>query len=776
MKRYWPIIVAAAAPAVVVFLIYLTAPASEGARAKLQQDIDQELAKARRLLAAYEPTQQMLLAGEQRLTGKEGPFEITDARLQKMSSAWDKSSSYVEQESPIKPVSADLQRALGEAADLCRRRVGGAEKQPSAEAANDAAGARRLVTDWLQANESRLKDAIRIVDAAMGLSTSSGEETLSGREDVEANRLRAILAYHYAESLRREALLDRSRVERLSERLLSLHGDWIGVTADIAVAERALEGSSDAMPASGAATAASASAPATAKARETAKAQGGAPAESRGTAAAPAKSSKVLGKVFGAIRGTVSDALPGGKIAAASEPAKAAPTPAAEEPAAEPSAPIAVELEPLQRIQPLRDRIADLERQKAEALKRAKGLETKITEELTPPRDRLAGEIRQRREAAAAAETKMAEMENKGFDPRNAGALNQRTAEYEAQSKIAREASRQADLLEFGGYTNATLVTETEDWHTARIAPARAGEPLAAQKCLRQYDQEIRLATAAIQGEQRAVEVLDKRLQTLRTLQAYYDAQLKGGAMPASTQPAATQMVVPGLRGRHDEIVGEAKSLVALLDAAAKAADANDDAAIAELGRGISAAKQARQSAEKRTREAQGAQPQGGEPNPRLQRIEQEDWRAGDADAILGDLQLLLATVHYQRALARERLAAVLDSVARMGLTVDAAAARTAAAADKPAALNAAQDAQKAYTDAEPRLKKDWTVHMNLAAAYYLLSQLTQGPQASQFLESARKEYAAGTSGADEKNPDRKPYADRAEAIRKAQAKPKRPG
>ena len=183
---------------------------------------------------------------------------------------------------------------------------------------------------------------------------------------------------------------------------------------------------------------------------------------------------------------------------------------------------------------------------------------------------------------------------------------------------------------------------------------------------------------------------------------------------------------------------------------------------------------QARQAIVKRQSDAKADQPPEGEPNPRLQKIEQENWRVGDADAIQADLHLLQAWIRYQRADAKRRLADTLTAARQMGIQTNPQAERAAADEQIAPAVAAAQAAVKLYETAEPDLKKDWTLQVDQAAAYYLLSQLTQGAEAQKYRDDAIKGYQAGVAG-QETNPDRLPYVARLESIQKQKKAASRP-
>ncbi len=256
--------------------------------------------------------------------------------------------------------------------------------------------------------------------------------------------------------------------------------------------------------------------------------------------------------------------------------------------------------------------------------------------------------------------------------------------------------------------------------------------------------------------------MLDNRIEKLQKLQADYQARLDGDPSGATTRPAA-----PGLRRQRDRIAAEAGELVKRIAEASQKANADEDAAVEEIERGVKAAEQAKSALSLRKNEARELSTGEGEPNPRLQKIEQENWRAGDADALIGDLHLLEAWLRYQRKLARERLAATLAQARNMGADVDPKAEANAAAAEAQPARAAADAAAKSYTGAESDLKSDWTLHMNLAATYYLLSNLTQGAEAQTHRNNAIKEYQSGVAG-QETNPERRPYAERLEAIETA--------
>lgn len=744
MKRYWPIIVASAVPVLILIGLYVTAPASEAARAQLERDIDRELAKARRLLDGYRPGEQLLLASQRRLTDEGAPFEANEARLQAMSSHWDGAVSRLDEEGSPVPPPRDLQEQLNSVNNGYRGLAGEEARPQSAQSADDASSAREQINEWLQKNDQRLTDAIQIVDAALAMSTTSDDQTYSGNESIEANRLRAILAYHYAESLGRTALFEQGKAENLGRQLRDLHHQWVAVSFDLAVAEAALTGGPSAAAASGPTTRAAAPrTPATRTADTVAK-----------TATRPANrggAGNLLNNLLGALTGRKPAATP------APAPAGDAAAPATA-PSAEAEQPIPVE--------PLPQRIATLEKEKAATEDRI----AKRTEELRVQQaafEELSQRIEARRAEAAAAERRMAELEKQGFDPAQPETLRKHIEEYEAASRKSREATRIADRLESGGYTNALLISPTEDWHAARVVPANTGEKLSTEKSARQYRQEIETLRGILKAEQNRLGIINNRLSMMQTMKADFQVRLTGGpSRPADTQPAA-----PGLVAQRDAIVKQAKELASAILAASTEAGKLRDEAIAELKRGIEAVDAAQRAVDARQSQAR-SESTGTEPNPRLQRIEQETWRKADLDALLGDLQLLLATIHVERSRAAERLQNAAELAADCGAATDPLAAGKAIESERAAALAAAKAALEAYQRVESDLKKEWTFHMSLAAAQYLLSQLTPEAEAQQHRAEARKEYQAGIAG-DEKNPDRRPFVERLRAMEKAQAEPK---
>ncbi|MBN1490579.1 MAG: hypothetical protein JXA69_11735, partial [Phycisphaerae bacterium] len=673
-------------------------------RVKLDREIDEDLARARRLLNAYEPGKQMLAAASERLTGQAGPLEATETQLAKWGEHWADVQSQVRESPLVAPSLADQRRL----ADVEQAYAGltGDGARPEPQPANDVTTAYRTLKADLAANESRLQDAIALVDAAILKSVSSGSETYSGRDHVEANRLRAVLAYHDAEARRRAARLLRRELDRLAQQAATLHGRWVAVTSQLALAERAVGGEVT-----------------------TAPAAASAPAEEAGhSALGPDASAAVadLHQQLSAIAQT-STAL----IDTAAIPVQVA------------------QLE--SHVGGLRDAIAKL----------GQHIET-----LTEERAALANERDSQRAAAGEADRRMVEMENRGFDVGDPSVLDGQLSAYAEASRADRKASREADLLELGGYENAALTLDAGDLHTAPIVTGEPGEPLKSVRSLRRYDQELALLQSSHAEGQQALDVLLAKIEALRQLEAFVQRRLTGSGADEAT-------VVLGLRAQRDALAQTIQQLAAAITTLASQADETEEAALdAITGPGITAAKQAKSALQKRQSEARGAQPMDGEPDPRLDAIVKESWRAGDATALLADLQALQAWIHYERSEAKNRHAGTLELLSQMGVEVDAPAQRAAATEQSAAAREAAELAVAGYADAESDLKNDWTVQVNLAGAYGVLAKAAEGSTAQGYRDQAREAYQRGIAGQTD-DPARRPYALRLEALSHTEPAPK---
>jgi len=721
VKRYLSIVIAAAATVLLVGIVYITAPAAESPRTRLERDVDRELAKARRLLAGYDPLTGMLRAAEERLTGKGGRLEATPERMARWSQQWEKIVSFAQQDQPVPPVAPEVQSRLTEANNLYQQYTNRTAQLPTGPA-GDPIAARKDLEDWLARNDRHLADAIRIVEAALNMSAQDGDQAITGRDVPEAGRLRAVLAYHQAEALRRKALLRRTDVEELSHRLATLRARWIALMGELTSAQQRL-GMARSLPAT------------------------------TGASSQPVPSadrSPLLERLFGSLRGTTQSA--------AQPPAPSPDQAPTTEPATPQETQIAFAVRPVGPSLP--ERIAQLERERAATIEKIGQSRSRI-ETLTQQIATISEQIKTLRTKATDAERKMAEMETGGFDPVRAPATSQRLAEYEALSRVSRESSRQADLLEHGGYANARLVSDDEQWHQARVLPADANAPLAAQSSLRVLRHELTAAKTELEGAEALLKLQEDAIKVLKVLHEEITSRL-GGLKGQGGRG------VPGLTARHAELKREIEQTLEQIETAAREADEHERAAIQEIDIGLEHVQQARSAMSRRQDEARSAQPAGGEPDPRLQKIEQEAWRTAELDALAGDLHMLKAWIHHERSSDARSLGTARQTAADMGFKADPQAAQAAADAEVAPARAAAQSAVQAYQDAM-RPKDDWTYHMNLAAAYYLLSQLTSGPDATRFRNDALREYREGTAG-QEDNPDRRVYVRRVESLQRAQA------
>ena len=737
-------IIAAAASVLFLVITYLSAPAAQSARLSLEREIDRDVARAQRLLDDYQPALALLSAAQRRLTGEGGPLQATQTRLVGLSEKWGNIASAAEQESPLKALPESAAGDFARAEDEYRRAGG---KNPGPETAADPAAAYEDIHNWTATNDGRLQEAIAIVDAAINLSVTSGDETFSGRDHVEANRLRAALAYHYAESLVRSAMLERRELDSLYTRLLDVHGKWLAAANQLAIAERLLTGKATSAP--------------VVPPVETRPAPGTQPS----SAGAPAEATAPADRPAGATAGQPSKTRPlrklfGPLFQGEKKEDEAPDRPTTEiAPAVEPG-PVEFPVEPTEAVPPIPAQIADLETQKAACAARIVALENKIKtlQDAIIAMDRR---IKARRAEAAQADRRMIELENRGFDPRNPESTRKVLEEYEAASQVNRRAAREADLLELGGYTNAALKSDTEDLHTAAVVPAAPGQELHRQKSLREYQEELALAGKTLEGERAANDLVAARIAALRDLQTYLRARIEGDGA-AATKPAAR-----GLRARCDELAAQVRELVSRIDSCATNAAKAEQDAIDELDRGIEAAKRCERSISQRQGLAREAAPVEGAPNRRLDLIKEENWRAGDAKALQGDLEWLKAWIRYQRGLGEQRYGHALEVAAQTGLDVRPQPVLDDAAEQLEAAAASAAAAVQAYRDAEPDMKRDWTLQMNLAAAHYLQAQLSTGSAAATHREEALAAYRRGIAG-QATNPDRRPYAERLGAIERA--------
>lgn len=740
MKRYLPFAIAAAAPIVVVVALYVTAPAAQSTRTKVDYEIERNLATARRLLAAYEPGEQMLLAATDKLIGAGAVLEFNDARLNKLSEQWGDVSAKVS-ESPIKPMPESAKRDLAAARDA-HRKLAGDDENGEPPLAGGASAVFSDVKSWLETNNKRLDEAARLIDAAINV-RSEGEDNYSGREHPEANRLRAILAYHQAESLRRTALLKREEIDRLARRLLDLHGRQVAVSGDLKIAETMLAGGEwPALPAEQELdrNAAPEAAPAVEE-----------PAAEPKGAAGREGPSKLWHGIFSRMR-----------VAPPPAPKQAEAPKAAPEPAPETAPAARRPALPAVAVTPMATRIATYEEVKSEAQQRIEALGQKI-QGLRGSISDLESRIASKRQEASGTDRKMVDMEKVGFSRENHNALHQQIAEYESLSRANRDAAREANLLEFGGYRNAKLVSADEDWHKAEIQPAVPQKALEAQKSLDAHRLELASAQATLEGDQKLVELLTAQIASLKAVQADIERRINGGG--ATTRPA-----IGGLKAQRDALRNEIEKIGAAMQESATLALKADDDAAEMLKVGIEAASRAQRAVNTRKNDAR--QPASdGAPNARIEMIAGEQWRIDDIDAMTADLRLLRGWVLYERSIWRRHLAGVFRLAKTCGLKCDPAAEQKAADEDAKTSLEDAKTAAEGYNDkiSKNAFKNDWTLHVNAAGANYLLSKLTDGQPSREYRTRAAQEYQLATQG-QETNPDRQPYVARLQALNRAKA------
>lgn len=774
-------IIAAAAAVAVIGIIYVTAPIAQDSAASTRDQIDRELDQAQRMLAAYEPMDQLLEIAQARLTSAGGPLGPGTEAAANLPAHWSRAVSSENPLMRLTSLSPDAQQVWDDALKKYKECAG--EAGGEASAAADAVSAYQSLEARFARNNKLLTDAIRIVDGALAIS-SSGPDGFSGRDHVEANRLRAILAREYAESLRRTAARRRAALDPLIEQLVSLHGEWLAVSGELAGAEMELTGKTSvtvppiaAPPPKERTTPAPDEPSPPTETTEPSPHEAGdeassttptepaptdpapsdaAPSDVAPSDAAPADTAepKDAGPAAGPEddKGSESEAKPADAtpVEASTEPPAAHTGVAAWVPTTD-HPPIPAQITELeQQVEAAQERIRNLEPQQAELAKTIDDLQTRVTA--------LRG-------TASDADKKMVAIEARGFQDDDPETVKSLIAEYEALSKKQREAAREAELLEFGGYTNATLISDDGEPRTARVEPATPGEALKATTSLKEYQQRKATLDATAAAEKESIDVFRGKIAVLQQRQAELTQQIEG-RLAAGDQPA-----VPGLRAQRDALTKQIAAVTASIVETAKELHDTETAAIQEVDTGLAAAERIAQAVQRRQREAREARSSSSDgPNERIDMISRESWRIGDAGALVGDLELLKAWIDRQIAMNQTRLAHAYERAQQAGAPVDPAAAYREAYAAEFAAQDAAAQAAKQYEDAaQGELQDDWNVHMNMASAYYLQSLLAEGNEARTLRDKALATYREATTGR-EKDPYRRPFGERAVAIERMAA------
>jgi hypothetical protein len=338
------------------------------------------------------------------------------------------------------------------------------------------------------------------------------------------------------------------------------------------------------------------------------------------------------------------------------------------------------------------------------------------------------------KKAADDSHLRMVQMEEKGVDPVEPGAMERFTAEYRKASQEYRTALSEVAILEKGGIRNAR--PGTEDEQELLKAPLVAVDP---KQPMKPSEGLISLRPQLAAAEDRLAACKD----VLKSVEV---------------QIAAVERRRQGDKARLDRLQ---ESLGLLQKAAAESVE-KAAAATAEADKrameaiellttqGKRAGQSAVTAARDQIRDANRKKVPGKE-NPRLETISKGGSLVGHAQTLEADLALLAAYIQAERASDLERHSAVLRQAEAMGITLPqpaepeyafkSAAAAEEAAKAKTEAIAEAKAAYESYREAGSSLNNLWVLNANAAAVCHLLSILQTGEEARKSRDMAIQIY-----------------------------------
>jgi hypothetical protein len=695
--------VAVALLAVVILAAsYFTAERMQSPQATLNRQIDVEVEKAKRMLNSYEPGGQLLVAAidtaNALTTQPSSEFPAEDrwpASLKTLQERLEASSTDIE------PLRSEFRRLSGEESS-----------KVSAPANYEQLKAK------LDANLKLIREALTIVQGAVRMSS----EEADGKSHPVATRLEAVLIYHQADLLRREAAMERDEATAARRRFDAIRSRWQTLQAEIVAIEAVAKGGVIG-PASQPAGLAEAVAPSSPSTQPVAEAPTAEPAKQ----AAPAKPG-VLHWVVGMARG---------KKAAKSAPTGVAEVPAAVESAPRPTVP--AEIPPsaptIVTLATPEERTAKLKSERENAVAAIAAAEADVAR-LREHKVTLERALAAAQKTARETQVRMMQLDEKGVDPVEPGAMDRFMSEYQKASQEYRAAIREAALLEKGGIRNARPGTQDDqEVLKAPLVAADSKQPMKPTEGLIAVSKELKAA--------------EDQLEASKGWQTSVDAQI---AAVARDQKAGSAKLA-SLRTAQSSLKEEAGKAIAKASAASAKADELALQAVKLLtGPGKQAAQNARTAASTQINDAKEKQQALTAENPRLTEIAKTGFLVGYAQSLEADLSLMAAYIQGERAADLQLQAQVLRIAEAMGIPADAkkpepayvyqpAAALAEADKARGEAITMARNAYELYRKSGSSLKNLWVLNANAGAVCELLSILQTGKEAKQSRDLAIQIY-----------------------------------
>lgn len=606
----------------------------------------------------------------------------------------------------------------------------------------------------IKSNRTLLDKALAVVREAISMTVGDGEAEVRGANQPVPTRLEAILLYHKADLMRREAALRRVRGNEDRISFVNLLADIRKLDDEIKAEQSPLVGGTvpglEALPS----VSLSEIEPAKEKAEK-----------------AVVKKQTGSEKLW--IFGKLVDRLPIKKAETPASGPESAPAEQEEEKSAKPaSAPSAVAkvkalasqpeapAGPMETVPSLADRLAALqsERTRANSAIEAASADAKT---LTGQIGELKTRLTAVEQLAKDAELKMIEAERTGVKGTDSQASEAFRENYRKLSDQYRQALQEVVTLKEGAIRNAkSTADEPEKILSAPLAPANSAKPMLPERGLVALEADLATAAKFVESNRALLTEIERQIVDLtgqRTMVEARISKLQAHKRKVLEQAAkfSTQAIVAVAQA--DRLEKEALDLITGVGQQA-------------AQRAQAAASASQQRIQKFIRSENPVDVQ----EKKLTEMAGDQYTAAGASTVKADLGLLAARICVQQADDLQLHQRMLEAGKQAGLTslpdakklpegmtaesVPACATKAdeadkVAKADLAEAAKYAKEALTAYTEAAEQLKDLWAAHTSIAAVHLLMAHLPRAQgDTEDHLTQARQILARAITGREKRS------------------------
>jgi archaellum component FlaC len=722
VKPYIPIIITVAAVVILLGATLLITPKLQPPQNRLNQQIDDKVEMAKRMLAGYKPT------------GMQMSMQLTATATQPENiplDQWQQNLNYVKQESPFADPLQKMQREMNRLDQMISKLDN--DTQPPAPPANAREGYIQL-NQQLQDNQKSIADALNIVRQAVKMNVQTKEQTISGSTHPVATRMEAILSHTQANLLRRRAALYHALADQDRARFVRVLSAWRHTNSNV----RSLESNLISTPAG----------PIEPQTKQD--------AENKTKSKAKTKSKSLFTKTIRKLlkKNTGQETLP---------KTNTQPEPDVKEQPVQPSN------IPHEKLPNLQERIDSLKTKRKKVVADIGDAKTNV-DKLSKIIENLEKQIAKAKAQANQAEKQMMALSSAGIDPADPNSLDRFIAEYNAAAKSNRDAAREANILEKGSVRNAHTDRDNQNKKPSdKLVPIDPNKKITHVRGLVAFQSDLRINQGMIETNTALLSELDKQIEELSTRQEEIKKRLN--TIKTSRRE---------LRKKAETLLKSA--IAAVVRADILETEALQLAGVD----GMQAAVRAQEAAKKRSNEARTNQDpeKMDEPLDMITKdrftVGHVQTLQADLQHIVAliNAQRVTGLKHHQWMLERtERMGIKIgqdllpedltpDNITKAIIQSNQAAQAVKQAQDL--ALQAAEKALEMYNLADDDLKQLWVLHTNIASVHYLMAGLTSGEQAKKHREFALREYQRSIQNRTDQ-PEAKMYKHIIDGLTKAQ-------